>query len=46
MINKVGAKRLPDLVLCSIFFSEIPLDFQELIPLKYFMYFLAGINTK
>ena len=45
---EVGAKRLPDLVIFSIFSSEIPLDFEELIRLvlKYLMYFLAGINTK
>ena len=45
--TKVGAKLLPILVIFSIFSSEIPLDFHEsmwLEPLKYLMYFLAGIN--
>ena len=45
---KVAAKLLSDLVIFSILSSEIPLDFHELIqvmPLKYLMYFLAGINT-
>ena len=47
--RKVGAKLLSDLVICFIFFSEIPLDFHEsiwVVPLKYLMYFLARINTK
>ena len=45
----VGAKLLSDLVIFSIFSSDIPLDFDESIqvmPLKYLMYFLAGLNTK
>ena len=47
--TKVGAKLLSYLVIFSIFSSDIPLDFHELIRvvlLKYLMYFLAGINTK
>ena len=46
---KVGAKLLSDLVIFSIFFSGIPLDFHEsiqVLSLKYLMYFLAGINSK
>ena len=46
---KVGVKMLSDLVLFSIFSSDFPLDFQEsirVVPLKYWIYFLAGINTK
>ena len=46
---KLREKLLPDLVIFPIFFSDIPLDFHELIrlvPLKYLMYFLVGINTK
>ena len=40
---------MSDLVIFSIFSSDIPLDFHEsvrLVPLKYLMYFLAGINAK
>ena len=47
--TKVGAKLLPNLVIFSIFSSEIPLDFHNsirLVPLKYLMYFLDVINTK
>ena len=47
--TKVSAKFLSDLVRFSIFFSYIPLDFHEsirILPLKYLMYFLAGINSK
>ena len=47
--TKVGAKMLSDLVIFSIFCSEIPLGFYDLIwvvPLKYLMYVLAGINTE
>ena len=50
--TKIGAKLLSDLVtfsIFSIFSSDIPLDFYEsilVVPLKYLMYFLAGINTK
>ena len=46
---KFGAKLLSDLVIFSIFSLDISLDFQELIqvvPLKYLMYFLSGINAK
>ena len=48
-IRKVGAKLLPDLVIFSIFSFDIPLDFHEtirVVPLKYLMYFLSGLNTK
>ena len=47
MINestKVGAKLLPDLVIFSIFSTDIPLDFYEsiwVVPLKYLMCFLT-----
>ena len=47
--TKVGAKLLSDLVIFSTFSFHIPLDFQEsiwVVPLKYLIYFLAGINTK
>ena len=47
--SKVGAKFLSDLVMFSIFSSDIPLEFYEsirVVPLKYLMHFLAGINTK
>ena len=47
--TKVGAKLLSDLVIFSIYSSEIPLDFYKairVVPSKYLMYFLAGINTK
>ena len=47
--TKVGAKLLSDLVILSILSSELPLDFHESnreVPLKYLIYFLAGINTK
>ena len=46
---KVGVKLLSDLVTFSIFSSDIPLDFHEsmrIVPLKYLMHFLAGVNTK
>ena len=49
MISKSGAKLLSDLVIFSIFSSDIPLDFHKsigVVPLKYLMYFLAGITTK
>ena len=45
----MGAKLLSDLITFYILSSDISLDFQESIgamPLKYLMYFLAGINTK
>ena len=48
MINKIWYK-ITNLVIFSIFSSDIPLDFHEsirVVPLKYLMYFLAGINTK
>ena len=47
--TKVGAKLLFNLVAFSILSSDIPLDFHEpirVVPLKYLMYFLAGINAK
>ena len=40
---------LSDLAVFSIFPSDISLEFDETIqvmPLKYLMYFLAGLNTK
>ena len=43
------AKFLSDEVTFSIFSSNIQLNFREsvpVVPLKYLMYFLAGINTK
>ena len=46
---KGGAKLLSNLVIISIFSSDNPLDFHksiQVVPLKYLMYFLAGINTK
>ena len=46
---KVGATFLSDLVACSIFSSNVSLDFHESIrlkPLKCLIYFLASINTK
>ena len=46
---KGGAKLLSNLVIFSIFSSDNPLDFHksiQVVPLKYLMYFLAGINTK
>ena len=49
MINKTDEKLLSDLVIFSIFSTDIPLDSKELIqvvPLKYLMYFLAAISTK
>ena len=48
MIKNIAAKLLSDLVIFSIFPSDILLDFHELIQvvlLKYLMYFSAGINT-
>ena len=47
--TKVGAKLLSNLVIFLIFSYNIPLDFHESIrvaPLKYLLYFLAGINPK
>ena len=46
--TKVGAKLLSDLVIFSIFPSDIPLDFHNsvrIVPLNYLMYFAADINT-
>ena len=46
---KVGAKLLSDLVIFSLFSSDIPWDFHDsvgVVPLKYLMFFLVGINTK
>ena len=46
---KGDAKLLSNLVIFSIFSSDSPLDFHksiQVVPLKYLMYFLAGINTK
>ena len=45
---KVRAKLLSDLVAFSILSYDIPLDFHDsirVVPIKYLMYFLAGINT-
>ena len=47
--TKVGAKLLSDLVMFSIVASDIPFDFYHstwVVPLKYLMYFLVGVNTK
>ena len=47
--TKVGAKFLSDLVISSIFSSDISLDFHEsiqVVPIKYLMCFLAGVNNK
>ena len=47
--TKVGAKLLSDLLIFAISSSDIPLDSHEsiqVVPLKYLMYFLVGINTK
>ena len=47
--TKFAAKLLSDLVLFSIFSSDVPLDLNEsiwVVPLKYLMNFLGGINTK
>ena len=46
---RVCAKLLSALVIFSIFYSDIRLNFHESIqavPLKYLMCFLGGINTK
>ena len=48
MIKKLGAKLLSDWVIISILSFDIPLDFQDsirVVPLKYLMYFLVGMNT-
>ena len=47
--TKVGAKLLSDLVIFSILFSDVPLDFHDsiqVVPIKNLLYFVAGINTK
>ena len=46
---KVGVKLLSDLVIFSVISSDILSDFHEqiwIIPWKYLMYFIAGVNTK
>ena len=46
---KVGTKFLSDLVIFSILYSDIQLDFHDsiwVVPLKHLMYFLVGIDTK
>ena len=46
--TKVSTKLLFDLVIFSIFSSEIPFDFNDsvrVVPLKYLMCFLAGTYT-
>ena len=45
----VGEKFVSDLVIFSILYSAISLDFLDsirVVPLKYLMYFSACINTK
>ena len=47
--QKGDAKLFSNLVIFSIFSSDTPLDLPksiQVVPLKYLMYFLAGINTK
>ena len=47
--TKVDVKLLFELVIFSIFSSDIPLDFPDsvqVVPLDYLMSLLAGINTK
>ena len=47
--TKVGTKLLSDLVIFSIYSSDIPLNCHDSIgvaPLKYLIYFLARINTE
>ena len=47
--TKVGARLLSDLVIVSILSSDILLGFQDsiqVVSLKYWMYFLASINSK
>ena len=47
--TKVGTKLLSDLVMFSRLPSDIPLglhDSTQVVPVKYLMYFLAGIDTK
>ena len=47
--TKVGAKLLSNLAIFLIIYSDIRLDFHDsirVVPVKYLIYFLAGINTK
>ena len=47
--GRVGEKLLSDLIIFSILSSGIPLDFHDsirVVPIKYLMYILVGINTK
>ena len=49
MINKVGEKLLSDLAIFSTLFSDVSLDLHKsirVLPQKYIIYFLTGINTK
>ena len=49
IINKSCCKLLFDIVIFSISSSEISLDFNKsirVVPLKYLMYYLTGINTR
>ena len=48
LLTNIGVKRFSDLVIFSVFSSDISIDFHESIqvqPLKFLIYFLAGINT-
>ena len=48
-LTKVGGKLQFDLVIFSIFSTDNPLYFHKsihVLPLKYLMHLLAGINTK
>ena len=47
--TKAGEELLSDLAIYLLSSCDIPLDFHDIIlvvPLKYSMYYLAGINTK
>ena len=49
MINKGWCKIVVWFSYISIFSSDIPFNFHDsiwVVPVKYLMYFLAGINTK
>ena len=49
IINKSCCKLLFDIVIFSIFSSEISSDFNKsirVVPLKYLMYYLTGTNTR
>ena len=49
IINKSCCKIAVSFIYISILSSDIPLDFYDSIqavPVKYLMYFVAGINTK